>query len=344
MKLKDPLLTPCFHQCDCPPEVAVAKKSAAARARVAAAAMSGNGSQGGNGSGGNNNRALIKAISDSKVYQEYERAFNVLTGLPVSLQPLETWQLPHHGKHNENPFCALVSQKSRACAACLQVWEQLCEKAVNEPKTITCPAGLLDTAVPVRLGDRLIGYLQTGQLLGKKPTSHQFDRAAKLVAGWGVDMDRDALRKAFYATKVVTAKQHESIVRLLVIFAQHLAMLGNQIFIQQKNTEPPIIKRAKEYIYEHHTEELSLARAAKAVNMSTFYFCKMFKKVTGINFTDYLSRVRIEKAKNLLLNPNLRVSEIAFEVGFQSLTHFNRVFKKLLGQSPTEYRAQLLAH
>jgi len=54
--------------------------------------------------------------------------------------------------------------------------------------------------------------------------------------------------------------------------------------------------------------------------------------------------VRIEKSKNLLLNPNLRVSEIAFEVGFQSLTHFNRVFKKLLGQSPTDYRAQLLVH
>ena len=83
---------------------------------------------------------------------------------------------------------------------------------------------------------------------------------------------------------------------------------------------------------------------AQAVHTSAFYFCKLFKKVTGINFTDYLSRVRIEKAKNLLLNPNLRVSEIAFEVGFQSLTHFNRVFKKLLGQSPTEYRAQLLAH
>ena len=56
----------------------------------------------------------------------------------------------------------------------------------------------------------------------------------------------------------------------------------------------------------------------------------------------FLSRVRIEKSKNLLLNPNLRVSEIAFEVGFQSLTHFNRVFKKILGQSPTEYRVQLL--
>jgi len=49
----------------------------------------------------------------------------------------------------------------------------------------------------------------------------------------------------------------------------------------------------------------------------------------------------VEKAKNLLLNPNLRVSEIAYEVGFQSLTHFNRVFKKTVGESPTEFRASL---
>jgi YesN/AraC family two-component response regulator len=77
------------------------------------------------------------------------------------------------------------------------------------------------------------------------------------------------------------------------------------------------------------------------VNTSTFYFCKMFKKVTGLHFTDYASRVRIESAKNLLLNPNLRISEIAYEAGFQSLTHFNRVFKKILGQSPTEYRSKL---
>lgn len=330
---EESLPQPCFQQ---PRPATLSKRAPMTKSRTADDAAGGS-------SAGNSNRALIKAISDSKVFQEYERAFNVLTGLPMSLQPVETWQLPHHGKRNENPFCALVSQNSHACAACLQAWEQLCEKAAHEPKTITCQAGLLDTAVPVRLGDRLIGYLQTGQLLGRKPTLRQFDRAAKLVAGWGVEVDRDALRKAYYSTKVVTARQHESIVRLLVIFAQHLAMLGNQIFIQQKNAEPPIIKRAKEYIYEHHTEELSLARAAKAVNMSTFYFCKMFKKATDINFTDYLSRVRIEKAKNLLLNPNLRVSEIAFEVGFQSLTHFNRVFKKLLGQSPTEYRAQLLS-
>src|SRR5205814_5816740 len=96
--------------------------------------------------------------------------------------------------------------------------------------------------------------------------------------------------------------------------------------------------KAKQYIQENQTEDLSLGQVAKAINTSTFYFCKMFKKVTGINFTDYLSRIRIEKAKNLLLNPNLRISEIAYAVGFQSLTHFNRVFRQHVGESPTNYR------
>ncbi|HXF11243.1 MAG TPA: AraC family transcriptional regulator, partial [Desulfuromonadaceae bacterium] len=138
-----------------------------------------------------------------------------------------------------------------------------------------------------------------------------------------------------------STRQHESIVKLLAIFAQHLSMACNQIVVREQNAEPPVITRAKQFIAEHQTEELSLEQVARSVNTSKFYFCKMFKKATGINFTDYLSRVRTERAKNLLLNPNLRVSEIAYEVGFQSLTHFNRVFKRVLGQSPTEYRSQL---
>ena len=296
-----------------------------------------------NGNGqGNGDRALIEALVSSKVFQEYEKAFNEATGLPVALRPVESWQLPHHGKRNEGAFCCLISEKSRACASCLSVQEKLSELAAQEPHTIGCPNGLSDTAVPVRLGDRLIGFLQTGQVFRKKPSEGQFDRVAKQVAEWGVEVERETLRKAYFATRLIPAKQHEAVVKLLTIFAQHLSMLSNQVVVQHDNAEPPVITKAKEYIQEHQTENLRLGHVAKACNTSTFYFCKMFKKITGINFTDYLSRVRIEKSKNLLLNPNLRVSEIAFEVGFQSLTHFNRVFKKILGQSPTEYRAQLL--
>lgn len=288
------------------------------------------------------NRALIEALLNSRIYQDYERAFSETTGLPVALRPVESWQLPHHGQRFENPFCHLLAAKSQSCAPCLQVQETLSKSATLEPQTVSCEIGMCDTAVPVRLGNKVIGFLQTGQLFRRKPTEAQFEQAARLVAGWGVDAEIETLREAYFSTRVVGTREHESIVKLLSIFAQHLSLLSNQLVVQQINAEPPMIARAKEYIQQHQTEDLSLGQVAKAVNASTFYFCKMFKKVTGINFTDYVSRIRIERAKNLLLNRNLRVSEIAFEVGFQSLTHFNRVFKKILGQSPTEYRAQLL--
>lgn len=289
----------------------------------------------------NNQHSLIDALVKSKVYLEYERAFSEATGLPISLRAAESWQLPHHGRRNENPFCALMASKSRSCANCLQVQQRLSDNAQQEAHTTVCEAGMSDTAVPVRLGEKLIGFLQTGQVFRKKPSAAQFDRTAKIVSEWGVEADVTKLKEAYFGTKVLSAKQYASSVRLLSIFAEHLSMVSNQVVVQQQTAEPPVITRAKQFINEHQGDDLSLGQVAKAVNTSTFYFCKMFKKATGVNFTDYLSRVRIEKAKNLLLNPNLRISEIAYEVGFQSLTHFNRVFKKIVGQSPTEYRGHL---
>ena len=288
-----------------------------------------------------NDNHLVDALVNSKLYQDYERAFSETTGLPVSLRSVDSWQLPHHGRRKENRFCSLLAQKSRSCANCLLVQQQLAESAAQEAQTVQCAVGMSDTAVPVRLGDRLIAYLQTGQVFRKEPTEALFAKTLAMVREWGIEVSEADLRDSFFQTKVMCQREHEAMVKLLSIFAQHISMLTNQILVQQENSEPPMILRAKQYIHEHQTEELSLGQVAKAVNTSTFYFCKMFRKVTGVNFTDYVSRVRIEKAKNLLLNPNLRVSEIAYEVGFQSLTHFNRVFKKIMGESPSEYRSQI---
>jgi AraC-like DNA-binding protein/ligand-binding sensor protein len=284
---------------------------------------------------------LIDTLAGSKIYQDYERAFSETTGLPVALRSVESWQLPHHGKRFENPFCAMLSQKSRACAACLQVQQKLSETATHEAQTVTCQVGLCDIAVPVQMGEQLIGFLTTGQVFCKKPTEAQFNRAKKLLADWGVQTNENELRDAYFNTHVLSSRQHESVVKLLTIFAEHLSMVSNQIVMREQNAEPPSIARARQFITEHQTEDLSLEQVAKSVYMSKFHFCKLFKKATGINFTDYLSRARTERAKILLLNPNLRVGEIAYEVGFQSLTHFNRVFKRILGQSPTWYRRRL---
>lgn len=284
---------------------------------------------------------LVEVLKGSQLFTDFCRSFNNLTGLPLTLRPFESWQLPYHGRANENGYCALMAGKSSACAFCLQTQQRLSECSEQAPSSLTCPSGLTETAVPIRLGEQLVGFLQTGQMFNRKPSEAQFERVARQVAEWGLEVGQADLRKAYFKTPVVPPKDHEALVNMLEIFSQHLALVSNRMVVQQTAPDPPMIARAKAFIEEHQSENLSLKQVARAVNTSTFYFCKVFKKATGINFTDYVSRIRIEKAKSLALNPNLRISEIAFEVGFQSLTHFNRVFKKITGMSPSEYRAQL---
>ncbi len=287
--------------------------------------------------------ALIDTLAASKLYREYERSFTEAIGVPLTLRAVESWQLPYHGKRGENPYCAFLAAKSRSCAACLRTTQRLSRLATQQPATITCASGLSETAVPVRIGERLLGFLQTGQVFTKPPAEGQFERTSRLLEQWDVAVRKHHLREAYFKTRVLTPAQHQSIVTMLTIFSQHLSIVGDQIAVWKVHSEPPVIARARSYIFEHQSEDLSLGQVAKAVNASTFYFCKLFKKSTGVNFIDYVSRLRISKAKNLLLNPNCLISEIAFEVGFQSLTHFNRVFKKLTGVSPSQYRAQLPA-
>src|SRR5690348_14650692 len=158
---------------------------------------------------GPDDQNLIDLLMQSKVYREYERAFTEATGLPVALRPVETWQLPLHGKRHEGTWCALMASKSRSCSNCLQVQEQLAQNATEGAHTITCGAGLCETMVPVRVGERLIGYLQTGQVFRKRQTESQFERTAKLMSERGVEVSRQEMREAFFAYRMMPASQHE---------------------------------------------------------------------------------------------------------------------------------------
>jgi AraC-like DNA-binding protein len=108
---------------------------------------------------------------------------------------------------------------------------------------------------------------------------------------------------------------------------------------EENRAEPFEIWKARKFIHEHSDEELSLIQVANTVGISANHLSEKFKQVTGVNFVRYIARSRYEKACALLHDFDLRVSEIAFATGFQSLSQFNRVFKKLSGKSPTQYRA-----
>lgn len=287
------------------------------------------------------NGHLLESLSRSEMFQDYERAFAETTGLPITLCHVETWQLPLHGKRHENPFCALLAANSTTCASCLQMQAKLTQSAAQGRCTLTCAYGLSETAVPVKLGMQTIGFLQTGQVLRQPPTAAMFRRAVATAEELGVDLDTARAKAAYFASPVVPPRKIASAATLLAIFADHLSLKSNQIAVQTIHAEPPVVAKARQFIREHYTEELSLGRVAAAVHTSLYNLCKLFRKTTGTTFTEFVARTRIEHAKNLLLNLQLRVSEVAFEVGFQSLTHFNRVFKKLVGESPGAYRGHL---
>jgi AraC-like DNA-binding protein len=126
--------------------------------------------------------------------------------------------------------------------------------------------------------------------------------------------------------------------RLVEVFAKHLEMVSEHAAFQALNGESPIVRRVKGYIHTNYATDVSLSKTASSLNVSRFYLCKLFRKATGFTLSRYVSAVRVDRAKLLLLDRSLRVSEIAFDVGFQSLTHFNRAFRNTTGRSPTEYR------
>ncbi len=100
------------------------------------------------------------------------------------------------------------------------------------------------------------------------------------------------------------------------------------------------IRKTLKYIDENYMqEEVSLKSAASAVSLSATYLSALFKKEMDMNFSDYLSHVRIEKAKELLCRTSKLVSEIAYEVGFSDYRYFGQIFKKYTGQTPREFRA-----
>jgi AraC-like DNA-binding protein len=288
-------------------------------------------------------RALVKKLEESRIYKDYEKAFSRATGLPLAIRPLQSFNLAQEGKESSNRFCSLMAESNRGCEACFRMQQKLEEEAQMAPRTLKCFAGLCDTAVPIRVGKNLVAFLQTGQILLNKPNQEEFNSVAKSILTWGTQTDLKVFEEAYFQTKVLDKDQYEAFIQLLNTFAKHLSDISNQLLIQGEEQESPTIRQAKDYLNSSFSRSITLGEAAEYVNVSAHYFSKMFKKSTGLTFTEYLSRIRVEKAKDLLQNPNNRISAIAYDVGFDSLSQFNRTFKRISGVPPKEYRKQIEA-
>lgn len=291
-------------------------------------------------------RRLFERLLNSERFKRYQGAFRTATGLPLRLVPADarSWCLDDENE-NRSPFCERINLCDAACHACRDVNQRLLQEAeVDGPTTCHCFSGMSATAVPVRHGADTIAFLKTGQVFQTTPTEGMFDRALDAIGRKQLKSDEvEQLRKAYMTTRALDPERYQSMVDLLVIFADHLSEDAGEAAMIEDGREPEVIKRALSHIHANLDQRLVLGEVARAAGASESHFCRLFKDTTGLTFTDYVNHARVEWAKRELLSPNSRISEIAFLVGYQSLSQFNRSFARITGKSPSEFRREKFA-
>ncbi len=277
------------------------------------------------------------------VLQFYETAFRKATGVSLKVVPPDGSASGRKFGAAENGFCALVACTPEGCASCLAdetrarqtVARRLVEQQLN------CYAGLTVLGAPIVADGRHVATLLSGQIFRREPTERDFLMVMKML---GREPDSDwgkRARQAYFETPVLTADRVQAVLQLLNVFAHYLAEVASRQALASSEAEPDAVASAKQFVQAHVEETISLDQVVQHVHVSRFYFCKLFKKATGMTFTEYVARVRVEKAKALLGDPSRRISEVVFEAGFGSIPRFNSVFKQQVGMAPSEYRASL---
>lgn len=129
---------------------------------------------------------------------------------------------------------------------------------------------------------------------------------------------------------------------LAVYLLNRYAVRPQKPFVYKGGLPKYCLKRVLDYIEENLAEDLSLSQLAGLAGMSPHYFSELFKQSTGRAPHSYVLWQRIERAKQQLMNPERSVIEAGLEAGFQNASHFARMFRKLVGTSPSSFRADLL--
>lgn len=112
----------------------------------------------------------------------------------------------------------------------------------------------------------------------------------------------------------------------------------------EQGKEDPIIQRAHLFMNRNYQENITLEQIAAYAGMNPSALCRYYKKHTGETLFQYLAELRISYATKLLMNKNISIGQIAYDCGYNNLSHFNRQFKAIMGKTPSEYYQQLQKH
>ena len=272
----------------------------------------------------------------SPAVREQQVAFTCATGVPLTLAPASEHAL------EDGTFCVKGCLGGHSGELCQQKLLQAERRAVaaTEPVQYSCPSGLVKILVPVFLNGRHAGSLLAGPLALHSLDAARLARLTSRLEKAGLTERAERLQTTWKFTPRLNSTKCRAAGTLLRIFGKYLEETGRQLLKSRPARESALLKKIETFLAENSDSRVSLKAVAASVNLSPCHFCSVFKKQTGLTFSHYRLRQRLDKARDLLADSARRVSDVAFEAGFESIPYFNRAFRRQFGCSPSEFRAR----
>jgi AraC-like DNA-binding protein len=267
----------------------------------------------------------------------YQRAFVGATGLPLrfaataGLAELERLSGPHC------TFVGLPGCQPQACSLKLRTVRED-QEAKGVVVCVCCMGSATEALVPVLIGPAHVGNLVVGPFALRAPGGRDRQTLGKLLREHAPQQTPGKFWKRLEHLPVVTAARYHAATTLAHLLGQYLSEFGNRLVLEAATERSPLLRKIERYCAERGTNAVPLAELARAVGVSPTHLCRRFKQETGLTLSAYRLRQRIEQAKALLADRQRQVCEVAFAVGFGSAAHFNRVFRRVVGCAPSQYR------
>jgi AraC-like DNA-binding protein/ligand-binding sensor protein len=245
-------------------------------------------------------------------------------------------------------FCNIAKTTAAGMRYCLKCKALSIRKSMKEKSLFLgrCYLGITEIVKPVFYEGKLVCIIYLGNLLEGDRKGQCIKKIGDACSITGVKSDN--LIDALMETEAVSEDELQEYKEITEILEAHiLLVLSSKTSFKSKkestypiysSTDNWIIEAVQNYASTYYNRELKLTELAKIYFLNPQYLCRLFKRKTGTHFTDYLNRIRIEKAKEMLKLSEDTVLDIALRVGFNNVTYFNRVFKVIEGVTPTEYR------
>ncbi|HEY0256500.1 MAG TPA: helix-turn-helix domain-containing protein [Candidatus Methylacidiphilales bacterium] len=205
-------------------------------------------------------------------------------------------------------------------------------------ETALCCGGYHLFIIPLCAESECYGFIEGGRVMGAPLDPIKVERLFRILRRTRATTNWRSLREDLQASPLLPEQELTVLIQLVRSVAQNLLAEIISMARPGQNPDHPAISKAKLYIRSHLTEALTVSTVARVAGLSEDYFGKLFKGSTGMGLPQYLAEHRIIQASDLLRTTRKHISEIAYECGFQSGSHFNRAFKRHIGTTPGDFR------